>query len=1037
MTSNNNADVPPEFNPEDNNNKEESMTKELRYARISLHDLRLVVNDRYSKELNRQNLLRHRQKHVAEKLLEVCMDHQLDYHKDTDLGYLEGLANDVFENYEVDELEQKIEAARRLKRLTDIENPKHANKEVVVKAVLTTRPVAYIVPKTLHAECQKIHDENHSHSKSQLTFNLEPEEMAEYTDNRNRENQNVHLAKRQRPTENEKGEIDIQKRMDKWCPLQITEVAQDTIYRARIVPHSVSLIFEKDIRAVIDEATGGQYQTYDVYIAGKRAKDLEELEPGTVYRIVGKVIPDHRSQKATLCIIKLAKDTSNKFDVKNLTALRELFQGKTIEQRIDWYVDNFEKYSKIVKRRDVAIGSLLACFSPTYIRFGDDEFKPIRGWVLLLVVGDTTTGKSEVAKATIALIEDGQYMTAEIASVVGLSGAVVSFKDGGSWVIDWGALPLNHKKALVVDGAQKLPKSQHDALAEAQRSGEVRIQKVAKGQANARTRQIIIANPVHLSANSSNSDDSSSGGFRTTRKMSSFMFPYQAISTVLNLQSIARYDFAVLVSADDVGIEEINDEEVLNGKPAPELFYYKDLRGLCWDDSKYQVDYESGFVKEVLEQANKLYNKFYSSDVPLVAADIRYKIARLSVALALATCNFDATFSKLSVTKNHVQYIVNFLDDIYTKAGLDKAAEENKAKTTDIEANYAEAKEVIDKIYKELAIDNNKAIEILRWIAKQTPSFSKPQLKMQFSLPDKSGIRELLPILKNAEIIKNTQGGFVITEKGVNLVKAIDAKLEAEKKKKQDDNNDNPPLQKGNDDGKDGGGGPVSGCGKYGKCGKTGSESTQFATVATIATVKNRGGGSDDDDVRSDIKQKQPGKSAYEAWLAACMADLEEFGGKVRLSKRLPMEKRPPPKDGGLPPEIPEPPAFEVPCPLCDYKVSNQIPDAAIFSVAITHGFTEHPGHKVGEMLREMGYVTTSSVNNADGGGDSAGDDEKKKQEAKPPTYFACPESGCEEQLEGPVKLLEHIHQHCPEREASTREWLQARGLLLPEEPSS
>jgi hypothetical protein len=57
----------------------------------------------------------------------------------------------------------------------------------------------------------------------------------------------------------------------------------------------------------------------------------------------------------------------------------------------------------------------------------------------------------------------------------------------------------------------------------------------------------------------------------------------------------------------------------------------------------------------------------------------------------------------------------------------------------------------------------------------------------------------------------------------------------------------------------------------------------------------------------------------------------------------------------------------------------------------------------------------------------------QRQEEAKPATYFACPEPGCEEQLEEPVKLLEHIHEHCPEREDNTRWWLQARGLL-PEE---
>jgi replicative DNA helicase Mcm len=58
--------------------------------------------------------------------------------------------------------------------------------------------------------------------------------------------------------------------------------------------------------------------------------------------------------------------------------------------------------------------------------------------------------------------------------------------------------------------------------------------------------------------------------------------------------------------------------------------------------------------------------------------------------------------------------------------------------------------------------------------------------------------------------------------------------------------------------------------------------------------------------------------------------------------------------------------------------------------------------------------------------------DRKQKQEAKPPlTYFACPlYPSCEEQLKGPVKLLEHIREHCPEREADTRWLLQMRGLL-------
>jgi hypothetical protein len=117
----------------------------------------------------------------------------------------------------------------------------------------------------------------------------------------------------------------------------------------------------------------------------------------------------------------------------------------------------------------------------------------------------------------------------------------------------------------------------------------------------------------------------------------------------------------------------------------------------------------------------------------------------------------------------------------------------------------------------------------------------------------------------------------------------------------------------------------------------------------------------DEESIKKNVQdttlEPEESRSPYEAWKAACMADLKEFG-KVPLSERLP-----PPK-GLPPPEIPEPPAFKVPCPLCDFEASNRVPDAAIYAVAVRHGFAEHPGHKVGEMLREMGYVTPNSVNN-------------------------------------------------------------------------
>ena len=403
--------------------------------------LDLIVNDRYIEKLNQDMLLEHREKYVEDKITEVCVKHKLvfadievelekkqEQDEDVDNRLLAKMSRDVYENYEIDKLEQRLQGAKVLKKLTDIENPRHANKLVITKVVFTTHAVPYLVPKMLSAKLV-IKKKNEDTGKKEKifvdkSFELEPEQMARYADVRERERDSL----------NKKFAVDV---FGASSVVSVKEVALETIHRVRIAPTSTSLIFAKDIKAAIDEVTGAQYRTYDVYTVGKRDKDIEQLENGTIYRISGKVIPDHRSQKVTLCIMHLARDISNKFDPEKARQLHTLFSTgmETIDQRVDWYVENFEKYSKIVKRRDIVIGSLLACFSPTYIKLGDEATRPTRGWVMVFIIGDSTTGKSEVVRCTLQLLDDGQYVVGEIASVVGLSGAVVNFKDGGGGLL--------------------------------------------------------------------------------------------------------------------------------------------------------------------------------------------------------------------------------------------------------------------------------------------------------------------------------------------------------------------------------------------------------------------------------------------------------------------------------------------------------------------------------------------------------------------------------------------------------------------------
>jgi hypothetical protein len=126
-------------------------------------------------------------------------------------------------------------------------------------------------------------------------------------------------------------------------------------------------------------------------------------------------------------------------------------------------------------------------------------------------------------------------------------------------------------------------------------------------------------------------------------------------------------------------------------------------------------------------------------------------------------------------TKEHVQYITDFLDKVYTKAGLDKGAEDDKAGDVIDQDHALQIVGAVRKNIESIVIfEDSKIVEILKWMGAQIPSFSQDQLKARFHLVDKKEARPLLGSLQNEGLITRAgRGGFTITEKGVAVVKLI------------------------------------------------------------------------------------------------------------------------------------------------------------------------------------------------------------------------------------------------------------------------
>jgi len=238
-----------------------------------------------------------------------------------------------------------------------------------------------------------------------------------------------------------------------------------------------------------------------------------------------------------------------------------------------------------------------------------------------------------------------------------------------------------------------------------------------------------------------------------TKNMSSFLYPIQALTTILDKTSIARLDLAVFSNQYDVNPEEIN--KIGNGEPEPELELLSEVLRWVWSH-KAKVVFTQEALEHLFNEATELYNLFFSEGIPLVTIDLKWKLARLSVAVAYLTLSTE-DFQNVTVEKEHVEIIVDFLKAEYTNTGLNILAKETRFEKLDLQDVRLLLAEITAAM--ENAVDIEKIKEILRYIVLQG-RVTKDDLTLKFSLADKSQLRPLLSALKTANLIKAGRGFY-------------------------------------------------------------------------------------------------------------------------------------------------------------------------------------------------------------------------------------------------------------------------------------
>jgi hypothetical protein len=268
-----------------------------------------------------------------------------------------------------------------------------------------------------------------------------------------------------------------------------------------------------------------------------------------------------------------------------------------------------------------------------------------RGWMELLVIGDTRTGKSNIANRLKGHYQAGEIAVCEGASFAGLYGGAQQVK--GDWNITWGVIPANDARLVVLDEVSHLSKDHIAQMSNARSSGIASVQKIAGDETLARVRMIWMGNP-----RAEHTD------------MSNFLYGARAIAELIGTrEDIARFDMATTLRSDDVPLERTSKKPI-SGEPKHDSQDCSDLVQWAWTRKESQVIWDDGAERTVREVQSRFSDVYPDNPPLLISNDSWVKIARMSVSVAARLFSTDDG-DQLIVKREHVLTAEKIIDIVY------------------------------------------------------------------------------------------------------------------------------------------------------------------------------------------------------------------------------------------------------------------------------------------------------------------------------------------------------------------------------------
>lgn len=308
------------------------------------------------------------------------------------------------------------------------------------------------------------------------------------------------------------------------------------------------------------------------------------------------------------------------------------------------YDDLSTNVTHIYERQNVHFAIDLVYHSPLRILF-EGQIK--KGYPECLIVGDTKCGKTETAEKLLQHYRVGAISTGETSNFPGLIASLQQVQN--RWQIIWGKIPFNNRRLLIIDEVSGLSTGDIEKMSTIRSSGYADISKVKSAKVEARTRLVWIANPRQ-----GFSIDHFASGITVVRDL------------IGKPEDISRFDFVIVVSAQDVDADMINDPGT---QDTPHVYDSDSCRNLimwAWTRDVKHIKIHRKTTDACRHYAKLMYHK-YSDAFPLVnAGEQKLKLARLATALACRLFN-TSTGEDVIVEPEHVEYIYYFLNYEYSR----------------------------------------------------------------------------------------------------------------------------------------------------------------------------------------------------------------------------------------------------------------------------------------------------------------------------------------------------------------------------------